>query len=193
MTRSTPRRDRSARRPGRRRAPLLGPCALALLAALAVALAAAAPAAPAASARAAAAPRCATSELVMWLNAEGSGTAGSFYFKIELDNFSGHRCTLHGYPGVSAVDLHGRRIGASAGHEVTRTPALVTLAPEQQATAIVRVVDVGALPASCRPTAAAGFRVYPPGQSSSKVVPFPFRTCANASQHAVSVRAVTRE
>ncbi|HEV3323723.1 MAG TPA: DUF4232 domain-containing protein [Solirubrobacteraceae bacterium] len=148
---------------------------------------------PTANAHTAAAPRCKTAGLVMWLNAEGSGTAGSFYYKLEFVNFSGHTCTLAGYPGVSAVSLGGRRIGASAKREVTGRPRTVTLAPEGGATAIVRVVDVGALPSSCHPTAAAGFRVYPPGETASKVVPYPFRTCANARESSISVRALERE
>lgn len=166
---------------------------LASLMSVAALLAATAPVAPAANARAARPPRCATSGLVMWLNDEGSGTAGSFFFKIEFANLSGRTCTLSGYPGVSAVDLRGRRIGSPAGREVTQRPGVVTLAPEGQATAIVRVVDVGALPASCRPVAAAGFRVYPTGQTTSKVVPFPFRTCSKVGQSSMSVRAVKTE
>jgi hypothetical protein len=129
----------------------------------------------------------------MWLNSEGSGTAGSFYYHLEFANLSGRTCTLGGYPGVSAVNLAGRQIGASARREVTQRPRVVTLAPEAQTTALIRVVDVGALPASCRPVTAAGFRVYPPGQTTSKVVPFPFRTCSNGGQSAISVRAVRTE
>jgi uncharacterized protein DUF4232 len=150
-------------------------------------------AAPTANAQAAAAPRCKTAGLVMWLNPEGSGTAGSFYFKLEFVNLSGSACTLAGYPGVSAVSLSGRQIGASAKREATGRPRTVTLAPEGAATAIVHVVDVGALPSSCRPAAAAGFRVYPPGESASKVVPYPFRTCANARESVMWVRALKRE
>jgi hypothetical protein len=151
------------------------------------------PAAPTADAHTAAAPRCKTVGLVMWLNAEGSGTAGSFYYKLEFVNLSGRTCTLAGYPGVSAVNLSGHQIGASAKREVTGQPHTVTLAPEGEATALVRVVDVGALPSSCHPTAAAGFRVYPPGEAASKVVPYPFRTCSNARERAISVRSLKRE
>jgi hypothetical protein len=150
-------------------------------------------AAPTASAQTAMAPRCKTAGLVMWLNPEGSGTAGSFYYKLEFVNLSGRTCALAGYPGVSAVSLSGRQIGASAKREVTGRPRTVTLAPEGEATAIVHVVDVGVLPSSCRPTAAGGFRVYPPGESASKVVPYPFRTCANSRESAISVRALKRE
>jgi hypothetical protein len=150
-------------------------------------------AAPTANARTAAAPRCKTAGLVMWLNPEGSGTAGSFYYKLEFVNLSGRTCTLAGYPGVSAVSLSGHQIGASAKQEVTGRPRTVTLPSGGEATALVRVVDVGVLPSSCRPTAAAGFRVHPPGESASKVVPYPFRTCANARERAISVRALELE
>jgi hypothetical protein len=153
----------------------------------------AAPMAPAASARSASPPTCATSGLVMWLNSEDSGTAGSFYYHLEFANLSGRTCTLGGYPGVSAVSLSGRQIGSPAAREVTQKPRTITLVPEAQTTALVRVVDVGALPASCRPIAAAGFRVYPPGQMTSKVIPFPFRTCSGSAQRAISVRAVKTE
>jgi hypothetical protein len=179
------------------RAPMVASLAsgAALLAAAAALLAATAPRAPAAPApaRATGPPKCATSSLVMWLNPEDSGTLGSFYYHLELANLSGHTCTLAGYPGVSAVSLGGRQIGAAAAREPGSTPRTVTLAPEAQTTALIHLVDVGALPASCRPAAAAGFRVYPPGQTSSKVVPFPFRTCANVAQRALLVRAVKTE
>jgi hypothetical protein len=151
------------------------------------------PAASSANAQTAAATRCKTAGLVMWLNAEGSGTAGSFYYKLEFVNFSGRTCTLAGYPGVSAVNLSRHQIGASAKREVTGQPHTVTLAPEGEATALVHVVDVGTLPSSCHPTAAAGFRVYPPGETVSKVVPYPFRTCSNARESVISVRALKRE
>lgn len=94
---------------------------------------------------------------------------------------------------MSAVNLGGHQIGSPASREVTQKLRTVTLAPEAQTTALIRVVDVGALPASCRPVAAAGFRVYPPGQTTSKVVPFPFRTCSNVGQSSISVRAVKTE
>jgi hypothetical protein len=139
-------------------------------------------------------PKCATAGLVMWLNAEGSGTAGSFYFKLEFTNLSGHACTLSGYPGVSAVNLAGAQIGSPASREVTGTPALVTLAPEAHTTALIHVTDVGFLPASsCHPVAAAGFRVYPPGQRSAKLVPFPFHTCALVGHSPMRVRFVKTE
>src|SRR5271156_415533 len=115
---------------------------VALVLSVAASLATTASVAPAATARAAGPPKCATSGLVMWLNSEDSGTAGSFYYHLELANLSGRTCTLAGYPGVSAVNLDGRQIGSPAGREVTQKPRVVTLAPEAQTTALIRVVDV---------------------------------------------------
>jgi len=147
---------------------------------------------------AASTPTCATSGLVIWLNQEGGGGAlGSIYYKLELTNLSGHTCTLYGFPGVAAVNLAGRQLGLAAIRESTPKKGLVTLAGapstltnHETATAIVRIVDVGALP-GCRPVAAAGLRVYPPGQTRSKVIPFPFETCTRGGRSSLLVQAVS--
>jgi hypothetical protein len=151
------------------------------------------------AALAAGTPRCATSGLVVWLNQEGGGgTLGSIYYKLELTNLSGHTCTLYGYPGVAAVNLAGHQLGGAAMREATPGKGLVTLANgsstlnnSSTATAIVRIVTVGALP-GCRPVAAAGLRVYPPGQKSSKVIPFPFEACSRAGHSNLVVQAVAK-
>jgi Protein of unknown function (DUF4232) len=151
-----------------------------------------------AAALAAATPSCATSGLVIWLSeVPGGGTAGSIYYKLELTNLSGHTCTLLGYPGVSAVNLAGRQLGAGAMRETARRPRLVTLvsgtptlANGTTASAVLRIIDAGVEP-SCRPVTAAGLRVYPPGQSSSKMVPFPFQSCSRAGRSNLAVQALT--
>ncbi len=146
-----------------------------------------------AKAHSAAVPRCSTSGLVMWVNPDGGGTPGSYYYHVEIWNQSGHVCRLGGYPGASAVDLNGRRVGPPAVREVTGPPAVVALAPEGHTSVIVRVTDTGALPrAACRPLPAAGFRIYPPGNTASKVVSFPFSTCSGP-QGSIRVRAVKTE
>jgi hypothetical protein len=133
---------------------------------------------------------CSTSGLVIWLKEPpGGGTAGSVYYELEFTNLSARTCTLTGYPGVSAIDLHGGRLGAGASREVTNKPRSVRLASGASAGAVLRIVDAGALP-SCAPVAAAGFRVYPPGQTSSKVVPFPFQACARSGHSNLIVRAI---
>lgn len=134
------------------------------------------------SAAAASAPRCSTSGLVIWLNDQaGGGTAGSVYYKLEFTNLSARACTLVGYPGVSAVNLRGGGVGGGASREVIHKPRPVTLANGATASAVLRIVDAGALP-SCAPVSAAGLRVYPPGQTRAKVVPFPLQACSRAGK-----------
>ena len=140
----------------------------------------------------AAAPKCATSGLVVWLGSGPSGTAGSFYYSLDLTNLSGRRCTLSGYPGVSGVNLAGTQVGSAASRDTTTTPHLVTLAAGASAVAVLRIVDVNNFPsAKCRKTTAAGLRVYPPNQTASKVVPFPFPACSRSGPVYLSAGAVT--
>ena len=67
------------------------------------------PLALATGARRAALQSCATSGLVIWLNAEDSGAAGNFYYRLELANQSGRACTLAGYPGSRPSTSAGAR------------------------------------------------------------------------------------
>jgi hypothetical protein len=165
---------------------------IACLAALASALAAvASPLASAAPARTAATPRCATSGLVVWLDTSGNGAAGSVYYSLELTNLSARTCTLAGYPGVAAVDLRGRQLGAAAIRDASQRPRTVTLARGATATATLRIVEAANFPAaSCRETTAAGLRVYPPGQTAARLVPFPLQACSRSTEDVLSVRAV---
>jgi len=168
--------------------------AVALLA-VAVSVTAAASSAAAPRARAASAPACTTAGLVVWLDTNGDGAAGSTNYKLEFTNLSGHSCTLSGYPGVSAVDRAGHQIGAAAKRDSATTPHSVTLhsgASASAATATLRIVDYLNFPrATCGPTAAAGLRVYPPNQRASKLVPFPFGACSHGADGVLSIRAVS--
>jgi Protein of unknown function (DUF4232) len=166
-------------------------CATALASVAAIVAATASPADPA---RAAAAPRCATSGLVLWLNTAGNGAAGSVYYNLYFTNLSGRSCTLKGYPRVSAVNLGGHRIGATASRETDKRPALVTLGRGVTATAVLRIVQAGNFPAAgCVAVTAAGLRVFPPGQTTSKLIPFPFQACSRAGQSVLAVRTVVRK
>jgi len=128
----------------------------------------------------------------MWFT-RGSAAAGNFYFTIALENMTRHTCSLFGYPGISAVDLAGHRIGAAAGREPSGPAAVMTLRPERSVATIIHVTDVALLPSPCHQTLAAGFRVYPPGNRVSRVVWFPFRTCENAAYGDMRVRAIQAE
>jgi hypothetical protein len=142
-------------------------------------------------ATAASAPRCATSGLVVWLDTNGNGTLGHIYYNLEFTNLSGHACALRGYAGVSAVNLAGHRVGLPADRDPGTPVHTIHLAKGATVTALLRLTDVGVLPASaCSPTTAAGLRVFPPGSATSKVVPFPFGACSRAGTTFMGVRAV---
>jgi hypothetical protein len=128
----------------------------------------------------AAAPSCRTSGLVVWIDTQGNGAAGSVFFHLELTNQSGHPCSLVGYPGVSAVDLRGHQLGSAAGRSPSGRRA-VTLRNGATASAQLQIAQVLNYPRSvCRQVAAAGLRVYPPNETVSKVVPFPFEACSRS-------------
>lgn len=155
---------------------------------------AASPIATASRARTATVPACTTSGLVIWINTTGNGTAGSIYYTLEFTNLSGHTCTLSGYPGVSAVNLAGHQLGSPGGRDTFSPAHTVTLAASgahQTATATLRIVEAGNFPSSaCGMTTAAGIRVYPPNQTASKVVPFPFSACSHTGPAILQVRVV---
>jgi Domain of unknown function (DUF4232) len=135
---------------------------------------------------------CAGSGLVVWLDTTGDGTAGSIYYKLELTNLSGHTCTLRGYPGVSGIDLHGRQLGSPALRNPAHPTRAVSLRNGASATAVLRIVEAGNYPrATCRPVSAAGIRVYPPNDTASKLVPFPFQACSRKGPSYLQIETVT--
>ena len=139
------------------------------------------------------APMCQTPGLVVWLDTQGNGTAGSTYYTLEFTNFSGHACNLNGYPYVDAISITGALIGGPASFNKVHTPAMVTIANGATAVSVLKVVDTGVFPvASCRPVRAAGLRVYPPNQTRSKNVPFPSKPAPARRRCHASVEAVQK-
>jgi hypothetical protein len=176
--------------PARQPAIAVAAAAAVALAVLAPALGAAARLAAPARTGTASAANCPTAGLVVWINTQGNGTAGSIYYKLEFTNLSGHVCRLSGYPGVSAVDLGGRRLG-SAGSRNTSPAHTVSVANGGTASAVLRITEAGNFPnSSCHRVSAAGLRVYPPNQTASKLVPFPFDACSRIGPVYLSVEAV---
>jgi hypothetical protein len=170
-------------------------CAAALTPAAALA-AAASPSAPAAAASAAAVastPACATSGLVIWMQ-PGGVAAGSAFFTLMFTNLSGHACTLDGHPGVAAASLAGHRIGTPAAWNPPG-PRLVRLASGGTAYAVLQYSDVitgGGGPRPCHAVTAAGLQVYPPGQTTAKVVPIPLTACTTRGLVYMTVRPVQK-
>ena len=146
---------------------------------------AAAPAAPAVAAHRDA-PVCKTSGLDIWAAANrGSAYAGGYYDTIYLTNMSGRTCTVFGHAGVSAANLAGKEIGSPAGW-VGPAPKRVTLAQDATASILVQVGDPANYGPTCfqpgtghpgRVPLAAGLRVYPPDQFTSKVASLPVLAC----------------
>jgi Protein of unknown function (DUF4232) len=137
-----------------------------------------------------AAPRCTTSRLVVWMDTEGNGAAGSVFYQLQFTNLSRHRCTLFGYPGVSAVDLHGHRVGNAAAR-LHAHPHRVTLRKGATAKATLQIVEALNFPKSrCHPVTAAGLRIFPPNTRTSRIVPFPFLACSRHGLVYMNVKPV---
>jgi hypothetical protein len=135
-------------------------------------------------------PACATSGLDVWLNTQGQGAAGTIYYKLNFTNLSGTTCTLFGYPGVSGVSLGGTQLGSPATR-VGATSHTVTLANGATAFARIGIVQGGIFPSSqCGPVTAAGLRVFPPNQTQSRKVPFPFAACSKTGPLYMNVMPV---
>ena len=141
---------------------------------------------------AAAAGACPAGGLVVWLDTQGDGTAGSIYYTLEFTNLSGRACSLRGYPGVSAVGLGGSRVGSPASRNPLSPVRAVTLLGGGTAKAVLQITEAGNFPRStCAQTTAAGLRVYPPNQTAAKVVPFPFAACSRSGPVYLHVGPVT--
>ena len=129
---------------------------------------------------------CPASGLVAWLDTNGNGAAGTIFYTLHLTNLSGHRCTVHGYPGVSPAALSGRQIGPAALRS-GMTAHTVTLANGAGAKANLGIAEAGNFPPShCRQTTAAGLRVFAPGSTVARFVPFPFAACTRLANLRIS-------
>jgi hypothetical protein len=148
----------------------------------------------------AAVPACKTNQLVVWLDTQSNGAAGTIFYTLNFTDV-GAKCTLRGYPGVSALGRNHQQLGKAATRNNGTTVKTVTLvgangggpAKANTAHSTVGIVDTGALsPGACHPTTASGLRIYPPNQSASAFVPYPFPACSLSTAKILSVRAVTK-
>ena len=101
-------------------------------------------------------PACSASSLVVWLDTQGNGAAGSSYYDLQFTNLSRQACSLLGYPGVSATNLAGSQVGKAASRDAVHPAASVTLPAGGSAHTILRITDAGNYPKSaCGPVTAA--------------------------------------
>lgn len=128
-----------------------------------------------------------------WLDDSNAGL-GSQFFSLNSTNLSGHACTLRGFPGASAVTLKREQLGRGASRVSGTTVATVTLKNGQSATAKLRIVAAENFPASqCGASTAAGFRVHPPNQSASLLIPQPISACSLGGVSYIFVQAIKRK
>ncbi len=126
---------------------------------------------------------CSTSDLGAWVAVDqGNGAAGSTYFPLQFTNLSKYACSMHGFPGVSAINRNGHQLGSPAGWASVTAPRTVVLAPGATAHAVLRWSDVEVTTApGCDPTfAASELRIYPPGQYSATHAFFSLEVCSHA-------------
>ena len=137
-------------------------------------------------------PACANGTIDSWLNTAANGAAGTIYYELQFTNLSSHECSLHGFPGVSAVNRAGHQIGAPARRSGSSGNA-VDLAAGARAKATFGVVETGNFSASaCKPVTAFGLRVYAPNQTASDVIPWPFSVCSKSSEISINVATVAK-
>jgi hypothetical protein len=160
--------------------------------ALTATAASAAPASPVHSARPSAIPTCARDNLKFHMS-QGSGAAGSFTYLLRFTNTSRRTCYLFGFPGVTAVNRHGRQLGSAAAW-VSGTPLrVVNLRRGWTAHAVLRITDVTLFPRRlCRPAEARGLRVIPPSRVAPGFARLRFLACSRAGTTYLRVQRIQR-
>ncbi len=130
----------------------------------------------------AAVPACRASQLGVWIAlAQANGAAGTIYYPLNFTNVSERTCSLHGFPGVSAIDLSGHQLGSPAGWAARTAAHTVVLAPGATAHTILQYGDIEVSTApGCDPvTTAVMLRVYPPDQYDATVAAFDLNVCSH--------------
>lgn len=127
-------------------------------------------------------PACATDGLRVASSGPTDPGAGSVTYALTFTDTGGSPCTLEGFPGVSAINGAGQQIGQPAAR-TQQSPSVVVLQPGQSGTALLRVAQAENFdPGTCgTPTAATGFRIYPPGQTAALTAAAPLTVCPGAA------------
>ena len=112
-----------------------------------------------------------------WLGLPGNGAAGTILYEIQISNIGHSTCTLHGYPGVSELNIHGNQVGKPASHSGAKP--LVTVKPGGTAHFVLTYHEAGAI--CLHPVHGAVLRVFPPGQFHSQLVELALPQCPGKS------------
>jgi len=116
--------------------------------------------------------QCDTGNLSGTIGKGGGGAAGSVEVTLVLTNNGSTECSLQGWPGVSFVgDGNGTQLGQPATFDRSKPHPTVVLKPGGTAQAPLKIAQAHNYDdADCKPKAADGFRVYPPGSTESLFV-----------------------
>jgi hypothetical protein len=143
------------------------------LSALGLTAASAAPAATTAPAVTTAAPPATTAGLRVWIGiGPGEHAAGSTYYPLEFTNVSGHKVTIRGFPGVSAVNSSGQ-LGSPAAWAHIAAPVTVTLANGATAHTTLQIVNAHNF-GGFKVATATALKVYPPNQKTATYIDLTF-------------------
>jgi hypothetical protein len=139
------------------------------------------------------APACQASQLGVWIAlAQSNGAAGTIYYPLNFTNVSGRTCSLHGFPGVSAIARNGHQLGSPAGWATKVAARTVVLAPGATAHTILqyRDAEVSTAPGCDPVNTAVVLRVYPPNQYDATIAAFDLQVCSRAGPVYMSVEPI---
>jgi hypothetical protein len=127
---------------------------------------------------------CQANQLGVWIAlAQSNGAAGTIYYPLNFTNVSGRTCSLHGFPGVSAIARSGHQLGSPAGWATRVAARTVVLAPGATAHTILQYRDAEV-------STAVVLRVYPPGQYDATIAAFDLQVCSHAGPVYMSVEPI---
>jgi hypothetical protein len=125
-------------------------------------------------------PKCAAADLGVWVAVDQTGmAAGTWYLPLEFTNLSHRTCTLHGFPGVSAISSAGVQLGNPAIWDNSVKATTVRLMPGATAYAMLAYSNAlaGSCPSASNRITAFELRVYPPDQFQADHAMWSLPTC----------------
>jgi uncharacterized protein DUF4232 len=137
--------------------------------------------------------RCHTADLRLTTAPDPAANgAGHIGVLLVFTNTSTRTCTMYGYPGVSFVTAeNGQQVNDPAQRDSSGgAPTLVTLAPNASAHAAVRMAQPGNFGPACQPVNVAGFRVYPPDETTTLFASSPQQACSAKGVAVPTIRPV---
>ena len=94
------------------------------------------------------------------------GAAGTFHENLIFTNQGTGDCVLNGYPTVTLLDSAGKQIGQAAGQDTSVSVVVVTLKPNQSASATLSLPDPD-IAGNCSAMAVAEIQATLPGISGT--------------------------